>query len=612
MSYQALLFCPDDKTARVVTQVLSELDFTVEPCNEPFAAVKKLMAQHFDAIVVDCDNEQNAGLLFKSAHNSNSNQNSLSVAVVEGQAGVAKAFRIGANLVLTKPINVEQSKGTLRVARGLLRKADSAKSASQATASPEFSPKPSPPKSGLAYAIAPSTSFSKPAAVPSTTQPPLAPLATASAAGLEVDPEPTPEPGPTEAALLESMPDPVASAGKSSSQPAPGSRAPYPWQPVSKAAEPMASALRRAAEAAGKAPETEDPSHPPYKLSMSASAPTQGLSSFGVSSAGGAASAPAPAKELVPTADVVAPRPSKESSPSSESEVPAGKFAAVEPPTFADLAVKDHEELDENTGSSKKPVLVVALLVVVAAAAYLGWTKFHPAIATMLSGRPSAHSIAPSPSTQQAVQTPQNPGPLQSELTAPESNTMTATTGAAPKPSAGVKANQPEVAPDVTTRLTPAVQSEEPIVVKSGPAEPRPASPVQETSVPAAPPMLGVAGSSDPNQIAGIVSTGSVAMPKAAPQSLRISQGVSQGLIVKRVSPIYPQQAIQTRVQGAVQLEATISKNGAVKNVKALSGDAILARSAADAVRQWKYKPYFLNGEPVEIQTEITVNFKLP
>src|SRR3954454_4744827 len=129
MGYTALLFCPEEKTARTVTQVLSELEFTVEACTEPFAAVKKLMGQHFDAVVVDCDNEQNATLLFKSARNSAPNQNSLAVAVVEGQAGVAKAFRIGANLVLTKPINVEQSKGTLRVARGLLRKADATKPA---------------------------------------------------------------------------------------------------------------------------------------------------------------------------------------------------------------------------------------------------------------------------------------------------------------------------------------------------------------------------------------------------------------------------------------------------------------------------------------------------
>jgi DNA-binding response OmpR family regulator len=86
MGYQALLFCPDEKAARAVTQVLSELDFNVEPSTEPFAAVKKLMAQHFDAVVVDCDNEQNATLLFKSARNSASNQSSLAVAVVEGQA----------------------------------------------------------------------------------------------------------------------------------------------------------------------------------------------------------------------------------------------------------------------------------------------------------------------------------------------------------------------------------------------------------------------------------------------------------------------------------------------------------------------------------------------
>src|SRR5579859_3885121 len=127
MGYTALLFCPEEKTARTVTQVLSELEFTVEACIEPFAAVKKLMGQHFDAVVVDCDNEQNATLLFKSARNSASNQTSLAVAVVEGQAGVAKAFRIGANLVLTKPINIEQAKGTLRVARGLLRKSEPAK-----------------------------------------------------------------------------------------------------------------------------------------------------------------------------------------------------------------------------------------------------------------------------------------------------------------------------------------------------------------------------------------------------------------------------------------------------------------------------------------------------
>src|SRR5690348_9824348 len=146
MGYSALLFCPEEKTARTVTQVLSELEFTVEACTEPFAAVKKLMGQHFDAVVVDCDNEQNATLLFKSARNSTSNQTSLAVAVVEGQAGVAKAFRIGANLVLTKPINIEQAKGTLRVARGLLRKGEPAKPGAPGVAPAPQAAAPAPAK----------------------------------------------------------------------------------------------------------------------------------------------------------------------------------------------------------------------------------------------------------------------------------------------------------------------------------------------------------------------------------------------------------------------------------------------------------------------------------
>src|SRR5271154_2740395 len=190
MGYQALLFCPEEKTARVVTQVLSDLEFSVETCNEPFAAVKKLMAQHFDALVVDCDNEQNATLLFKGARNSGSNQGSLMVAIVEGQAGVAKAFRIGANLVLTKPINIEQSKGTLRVARGLLRKGEAAKPA------------------GIGVVNA-ASSVAMP--VPPAFTPPPAhaavPAPTASSAAFELDAEPAPEPGEAESALLEYMPD---------------------------------------------------------------------------------------------------------------------------------------------------------------------------------------------------------------------------------------------------------------------------------------------------------------------------------------------------------------------------------------------------------------------
>jgi protein TonB len=95
-------------------------------------------------------------------------------------------------------------------------------------------------------------------------------------------------------------------------------------------------------------------------------------------------------------------------------------------------------------------------------------------------------------------------------------------------------------------------------------------------------------------------------------QTLSVSQGVSQGLLIKKHQPTYPPNALRMHIEGSVQLLATISKEGNISAVKVLSGDANLARAAAEAVKQWKYKPYLLNGEPVEIQTQVTVNFKLP
>jgi protein TonB len=111
--------------------------------------------------------------------------------------------------------------------------------------------------------------------------------------------------------------------------------------------------------------------------------------------------------------------------------------------------------------------------------------------------------------------------------------------------------------------------------------------------------------------IGGIVSSTPVAVPKAVPQKVRVSQGVAQGLLIHEVHPTYPPLARQARVQGAVVLQAVISKDGSIQNLKVVSGHPMLVQSALDAVKQWRYKPYFLNGEPVEVETSITVNFTL-
>jgi protein TonB len=122
----------------------------------------------------------------------------------------------------------------------------------------------------------------------------------------------------------------------------------------------------------------------------------------------------------------------------------------------------------------------------------------------------------------------------------------------------------------------------------------------------------GVPGGQMGGVIGGIISSTPVAVPKVAtPQRVRVSLGVSQGLLIKKVQPAYPPLARQARIQGTVLLQAEISKDGTIENLRLISGHPMLAPAAIEAVKQWRYKPYMLNGEPVAVETQVQVNFTL-
>jgi periplasmic protein TonB len=95
------------------------------------------------------------------------------------------------------------------------------------------------------------------------------------------------------------------------------------------------------------------------------------------------------------------------------------------------------------------------------------------------------------------------------------------------------------------------------------------------------------------------------------PQRIRVGGNVQQANLVRQVKPPYPPLARQARIQGAVILEAIISRQGRVDQLRVISGHPLLVQAALDAVRQWQYRPTLLNGEPVEVVTTITVNFNL-
>jgi len=194
----------------------------------------------------------------------------------------------------------------------------------------------------------------------------------------------------------------------------------------------------------------------------------------------------------------------------------------------------------------------------------------------------------------------------------------------AAKPTPGVKTRQPakETNPQASkTTSSLAGQAEavtpnahthtkEVVVVKNEHFTPvQQAAPVEE---PAAPPTLDVASNAEESAISGIVSAAPTNVPQPAPHMLKVSQGISQGLLVKKVPPVYPSQARRMGIQGAVEILANIGKDGNITSVKLVSGDKILGQAALDAVKQWKYKAYYLDGQPVDFQTQITVKFTLP
>jgi len=102
----------------------------------------------------------------------------------------------------------------------------------------------------------------------------------------------------------------------------------------------------------------------------------------------------------------------------------------------------------------------------------------------------------------------------------------------------------------------------------------------------------GIPGGSAGGVIGGIVNSAAAAIPKVAtPQRVRVSSGVSNGLLIKKVQPTYPPLARQARIQGQVVLHAEISKDGTIQNLQLISGHAMLAPAAIEAVKQWRYKP---------------------
>jgi protein TonB len=187
---------------------------------------------------------------------------------------------------------------------------------------------------------------------------------------------------------------------------------------------------------------------------------------------------------------------------------------------------------------------------------------------------------------------------------------------AAPPPPPPPPPPPAKVIPIVVHKVSMADLMKAPTVIPKTIAKIRDTPVVQSTGV-----VGGVAGGVPGGQMGGVLGgiiggvTGGPPPPPPpkpqAPQRIRVGGQVEAAKLIYKPTPEYPPLAKMARIQGTVRLEAIISKDGTIQDLKVLSGHPLLVKSALDAVKQWRYQPTLLNGEPVEVVTEIDVNFTL-
>lgn len=452
MSPQALLFSSDQETSRALRQALYELEFEVEHCPEIFVAVERLTSKSFDVIVTDFDDGLEGSFLLKTSRELKANSGAFTLAITSDRDANAAARKVGADLVLNKPIVTEVAKYSLLTSDAFLRSMRN------------WLPK-------LQIASRPSASNSNSSAQPSVAMP--VPVTSTLSVPL------------SKGSLVKT--------GLSSER----VRRP-PALPIQKSTEPIALW-----------PYVSSPR--PKNHHRSTAMVFIAAIAMVFLSVGYVSSEPTRSQAMV-------------SSVASVCENALAKTKSwLQPPQDGDAISQWAQNADPNQSGS---------------------------------GRSSHIRVI-------EVRDPSDPA--QSKFAAPPPPSQTA-----------IQAPQPQLA--------------------------------RVTGVPVIPESLRV---STTGSLAEAPSKGNSSL-LAALQPVDLPEDFSARLLLQRVEPNYPTQALQAGLQGPVVLRAWIGKDGRIEDLKLIHGSFVLGEAAYRAVKQWRYKPYLLNGQAVEAQTYVTVNFKLP
>src|SRR5579872_1656286 len=653
MALRCFLFSSDEGTSDVIRQVLTGLDVEGETCPTATAAVEKVAAEPFQIVIIDWDQQPEAGMVLSAARERKASDRPLTLAIVSDDPSVPKALQAGANSILRKPLVINQVTDTLTTARDLIRsRLESAVKPPQATGA----------------------------------------AASASASTLPASMEPGREKALRAGEFLQSAP--LNPSGQFVTE-----------------SENVASPDQSSAEPVDQLKELEPVSAPaPPPLPPSRSDEPRGLEWYlkknGIQRGGPAAAATAPAP--VPAQNSApellgydqTPSPSALKAAVNEPDEPSSQETTKEPPLFSyitkDTGAPHTEELaDEPQPSSPtrfrlgKGSIIVALGLAACAVLAAPQAPWHPQMKMVWArGQRSLHSWLNPPATTVVTQAPAahedfgragdeyklpvaesipdattDPSKIQvvpevdptakkpagdattpDQTTAPtDSATTTPATTATPAPDGSqapavqVQQNptaQPAPPPASTTTSAPVVSApastgtavvpvsnppahaDAPAVITTTPIPTTPASstvqPPKRQPAAYVPVTAPKVPSSLQSQLAVMMPDASgnkpaeAAMPAIEPVS--VPELTERALISNQPPIAYPANA--TGQQGTVILQVLIGRDGAVQDAKFLQGSLAFARVAIDGVRQWQFKPYTMNGRPVSVQTMLTIKFK--
>ena len=558
----ALLLSPDDQAVSAITGVLEEMSVTCERPLDGASAAQKLNSHSFDLVLVDCENLPAAKLIFDVCRRGKNGNNPVPIAIVDGRAGLPTAFRLGAELILTKPVAKDQARSTIRTAVSRVRK--------------DVQTNESVPPQTMSAAVA-STVMAEERA--------QAAAVAAVSSQLTNFAEPAPSFVPTSA--------PTA--------------APTSALTATLSAPALTTKMHSAVDEIDATPDS--PKLNPQSASFSASS----LSDLSESSSARAASVNSkPARPVKPSDDPVLAeleRTELEESELAEAQLESSRLnkAAPDQPA-AESRAPGLSSYHQGQQKRRSPLVALLMLALAGGGFYAAWT-YQPGFRAIaqpqidrvlaLAGmalpptrapnptKPSAQ-LAPATTSAPAPESPTAPNQTQSKV--PNSATGSATTSAA-----ATVPSQPAATPGtaVATPTSGSTTTARPVVTKPEVNKPIASKP------------------SDSKKDAAAATSSDTQLPRENSAIILSSQGAEKRL-AHSVPAKYPVEARSGEAQGTVVLKAVVDETGKVEGLRLVEGNATLATAAIQAVKQWRYRPYVRDGKAQPFQTVVIVDFQKP